>query len=156
MSWSFYCYGGGCVYIAHKKAPDLETLCSIQKSLPKFCESGAFQAWWPGDLSTRAVTATGGLSTTPGNGGGFRTVGIVLQTVHDNQQDNDQPEGTGNKAESSFAHGGATQGLTRRRIRTPMMDPAKASANQTQPCMLAEAMPPRNAPTLHPKAIRAL
>ncbi len=35
-------------------------------------------------LSTRAVAAASGLSTTPGNGGGLGAVGIVLQAVHDN------------------------------------------------------------------------
>src|SRR5690606_39392926 len=42
------------------------------------------------------------------------------------------------------------------RQRTPMHDPAKAATNQTHPCRLPEDTPLKKAPTLQPKAIRAL
>lgn len=65
-----------------KKTPEVETRCS-QVRLSSFLPSGVFASQVGPDLTTRAVTAAGGLSATPGNGSGFGTVGVVLQAVHD-------------------------------------------------------------------------
>lgn len=57
---------------------------------------------------------------------------------------------------SSGAHRRHPAKPTRRRKRTPSIDPRNADPAQTQPCRLPVEMPLKNAPTLQPKASREL
>lgn len=75
------------------------------------------------------------LTTAQRQGGGFDPIAIgrVLK-IKRNACDGQQPKNNDAAAHAMPAFA---------RARTPTIEPRNAQANQTQPCKLAEAMPPR-------------